>query len=80
MKIAVMGHSGVGKSTLAKTLSLYYDIPVLYLDTVNFKENWQERDREECRQIVAEFMTQNSWVIDGNYRDFIRQSACRRRI
>lgn len=70
MKIAIMGHSGAGKSTLAKRLSLYFDIPLLYLDTANFKENWQVRDRDECRQIVADFMMQDSWVIDGNYSEF----------
>lgn len=70
MKIAIMGHSGAGKSTLARWFSDYYDIPCLYLDTVNFKANWQERDREECRQIVGKFMEQESWVIDGNYSEF----------
>ena len=47
MKIAVMGYSGSGKSTLAKQLAAHYGIPLLYLDAVNFKENWQLRDREE---------------------------------
>ncbi len=50
MKITVMGFSGSGKSTLAKQLSEFYDIPLLYLDCVNFEENWVERDREECKK------------------------------
>lgn len=70
MKIAVMGFSGSGKSTLAKQLSEYYNIPLLYLDCVNFEKNWELRDREECRKIVAEFMRNESWVIDGNYSEF----------
>ena len=67
MKIAVMGYSGSGKSTLTKQLAAHYGIPLLYLDAVNFKENWQLRDREECRKIVADFMQNENWVIDGNY-------------
>lgn len=67
MKIAVMGYSGCGKSTLAKRLSQYYHIPLLYLDCVNFEENWQLRNRAECRKLTAEFMQNESWVIDGNY-------------
>ncbi len=67
MKIAVMGFSGSGKSTLAKQLSEFYDIPLLYLDCVNFEENWVERDREECKKMVYDFMQNESWVIDGNY-------------
>lgn len=70
MKIAVMGYSGSGKSTLAKQLAAHYGIPLLYLDAVNFKENWQLRDREECRKIVADFMQNENWVIDGNYSAF----------
>ena len=67
MKITVMGFSGSGKSTLAKQLSEFYDIPLLYLDCVNFEENWVERDREECKKMVYDFMQNESWVIDGNY-------------
>ncbi len=67
MKIAVLGFSGSGKSTLAKQLSEYYDIPLLYLDCVNFEKNWVLRDRDECRKMVAEFMQNEGWVIDGNY-------------
>lgn len=47
MKIAVMGYSGAGKSTLAKRLSESFNIPLLYLDCVNFEENWKLRNREE---------------------------------
>lgn len=73
MKIAIMGFSGSGKSTLAKYLSEFYSIPLLYLDCVNFKENWELRNRDECREIVAEFMKNESWVIDGNYSEFYQQ-------
>lgn len=70
MKIAVMGHSGAGKSTLAKMLGEHYKIPVLHLDCINFCENWQDRDREEAKAAVLDFMRQDSWVIDGNYSEF----------
>lgn len=70
MKIAILGFSGSGKSTLAKQLAELYGIPLLYLDTVNFEENWQLRDREEGKKIVADFMRNESWVIDGNYSEF----------
>ncbi|MDE6111729.1 MAG: ATP-binding cassette domain-containing protein [Eubacterium sp.] len=69
MKIAILGFSGSGKSTLAKQLSEFYDIPLLYLDRVNFEENWAERNREECKKMINTFMQNESWVIDGNYRE-----------
>ncbi len=71
MKIAVIGYSGAGKSTLTKNLAQKLDSPYLYLDAVNFCPNWVERDREEARKIVWDFMTQNpAWIIDGNYAGF----------
>lgn len=73
MKIAILGYSGSGKSTLAKRLGALLDVPVLYLDTVQFEPGWKERDRAEARALVAGFMTQPAWVIDGNYTGFYQQ-------
>ncbi|MEG1441808.1 MAG: DNA topology modulation protein [Oscillospiraceae bacterium] len=73
MKIAIIGYSGSGKSTMAKTLSEYYSCPLLYLDTIQFKENWKERDKDEAKAMVRDFMKNDSWVIDGNYTDFYQK-------
>lgn len=73
MKIAILGYSGSGKSTLAKRLSNYYKIPVLFLDTVQFLPGWKERDKDEAREKVREFMQNDAWVIDGNYSDFLQK-------
>ncbi|MGL5348529.1 MAG: DNA topology modulation protein [Peptostreptococcaceae bacterium] len=73
MKIAIIGYSGSGKSTLARKFGEHYDIPVLHLDTVQFLPNWIERDKDEGRIIVKEFMNNKSWVIDGNYSKFYQK-------
>lgn len=71
MKTAIIGYSGAGKSTLAGRLAGYYGCPVLYLDRVQFEPGWKERDREEARGIVKEFMDrEQAWVIDGTYSGF----------
>lgn len=68
MKIAVIGYSGSGKSTLSRKLGEKYGLPVLHIDTVEFKPNWVIRSLPKKQRIVAEFLSQNdSWVIDGNY-------------
>jgi len=72
MRIAILGYSGSGKSTLAKYLSTYYSIPVLYLDTIQFEANWKERNRQEAISMVAEFMSKEDWIIDGNYTSFLQ--------
>ena len=74
MKIAILGYSGSGKSTMARRLGTLYGCPVLHLDTVQFTAGWQERPRDEARAIVTAFLDGNgSWVIDGNYASFSRE-------
>lgn len=74
MKIAVIGYSGSGKSTLTKALAKIYRCPLLYLDTVQFTQNWQERDKAQAKALVWDFMQKNdSWVIDGNYKGFYQK-------
>lgn len=72
MKIAILGYSGCGKSTLAKHLSARYGIPLLYLDTVQFEPGWRVRERAKAVSMVAEFMNNPDWVIDGNYTTFLQ--------
>lgn len=73
MKIAVIGYSGSGKSTLAKRMGELYGCPVLHLDTVQFEENWKERDKEQAKEIVKKFLENPCWVVDGNYRRFFHE-------
>ena len=69
MKIAIIGYSGSGKSTLARKLANFYQLPVLHLDSVHFKENWQECSDEDMNQAVLNFLNSNAeWIIEGNYR------------
>ena len=68
MKIAIIGYSGAGKSTLAEKLSLYYSIPKLHMDTLQFQPGWQDSDREWMLTEMKRFLTKHeAWVIDGNY-------------
>lgn len=73
MKIAILGYSNSGKSTLAERLGGAYEVPVIFLDKVQFLPGWQERNREEARALVAHFMEQDGWVIDGNYSGFLQE-------
>ena len=73
MKIAIVGYSASGKSTLAAYLGELYGIPVLHLDTTRFLPGWVERPKEEQIPMTEEFMNENDagWVIDGNYSSIL---------
>lgn len=67
MRIAILGYSGAGKSTLARALGKQYGCPVLHMDTLHFRANWQERPDESARFILSAYLDNPGWVIDGNY-------------
>ena len=72
MKISIIGYSSSGKSTLAQNLGNILNIPVLHLDKVNFLPEWKERNKEESKKIVEDFIKNNNkFIIDGNYIKFI---------
>ena len=73
MKIAVLGFSGGGKSTLARRLGERLNIPVLHLDRVHWLPGWRERRTEESIGIVAQFMEGSDWVIEGTYSKFLME-------
>ena len=78
MKIAILGYSGAGKSTMARALGELYGCAVLHLDAVQFLPGWKLRDRDEARRIVRVFMDEHDdWVIDGNYAGFDQQRRLR---
>ncbi len=68
LKVAVIGHSGCGKSTIAAWIAKKRRLPILHLDKVHWLPGWIERPKEEEQKIVREFLdSHDSWVIDGNY-------------
>ena len=68
MKVAVIGYSGCGKSTIAAWIAKKNQLPLLYLDTVHWLPGWKERPQDEKEQMMKDFLdSHDSWVIDGNY-------------
>ncbi len=64
----VMGASaGVGKSTFARRLGEKLDIEVYHLDTFYWKPGWVERSLEEFRLKQEQVVSQDQWIIEGNY-------------
>lgn len=74
MKIAIIGYSACGKSTLARKLSETHNVDVLHLDTIQFLPNWVIRDEEDKVRMIKEFLdTHDSWIIDGNYSSLCQE-------
>ena len=68
MKIVVLGSSGTGKTTICQKLGQKLNIPYLHLDSVYWKKDWANIDKEEFNTYMKKYLMKNqSWVIDGNY-------------
>lgn len=68
-KIWIIGSSGSGKTTLANKISKKLSIPVYHSDKIFWKENWQERPKNEQIQITKEITKCQKWIYEGNRLD-----------
>jgi adenylate kinase family enzyme len=66
-KVAVVGVSGNGKTTFARTLARRLDVPYVELDALNHLEGWQEASVEDLRRAVEQATSGDGWVVDGSY-------------
>jgi adenylate kinase family enzyme len=67
-KIAVIGSSCSGKSTLAGELARRHGVPHVELDALNHGPSWQEATAEELRtKVEAALAGTDGWVTCGNY-------------
>jgi len=77
-RIAVIGVTGSGKTTLAGDLARTLGISQVELDALRFGPGWSEPPNEVFRERVAKALQIAGWVTDGNYsmlRDIIWKQA-----
>lgn len=67
-RIMIFGFSGGGKSTIAAELGKRLGIIPLHLDSVHWLPGWIENSKENEREAVAEYIRNDRWIIEGNYR------------
>ena len=66
-RVAVVGTSGSGKTTVAAALARRLGVPHIELDRLYWGPNWTGADEETFRARVREATSADRWVCDGNY-------------
>ena len=66
-RVAVIGSSCAGKTTLARTIASIRGCPHIELDAIHWKPDWVETPLEEFREGTHEAVRAESWALDGNY-------------
>lgn len=66
-RIAIVGTSCAGKSTLARELSRRLGASHVELDALYWGPNWTARSAEEFAASVERATAGSTWIVDGNY-------------
>lgn len=64
-RILVIGVNGSGKTTLARELSAKLKLPLVHLDQLYWKDNWQCVSREEFDESLEKELCKPKWIMDG---------------
>ncbi|MDF1690543.1 MAG: adenylate kinase [Cycloclasticus sp.] len=64
-KVAVFGKPGSGKSTLSKKLASATGIKLYALDSILYKENGEEIDRQNYVEAHESIISSEAWIIEG---------------
>ena len=75
-KILVVGCPGSGKSTFAKELHTKTRLPLIHLDNLWWKADRTHISREEFDGKLAEVMSGDAWILDGNYSRTMETRFC----
>lgn len=74
-KILILGGPGSGKTTLASRLAELFELPIINLDSINYKENWVQRDEKERDSIIHKKMKEEEWIMEGIYKSTLEERA-----
>jgi adenylate kinase family enzyme len=64
-RILIIGVSGTGKTRLAQQLSQRLQIPSILLDTIFWRENWEEEDPATVENRIRRAIQGDTWIIEG---------------
>jgi len=71
-RVIVLGNSCAGKTTFAVRLSKHLNSKHIELDALFWEANWKEADNDVFRSRVADELTIDTWIVDGNYRSKLK--------
>ena len=67
-RYVIVGSTGSGKTALAHEVSRLVEAPHIELDALHWSPNWTAATTEDFRAKVAEAVSAERWVVEGNYR------------
>ena len=66
-RVLVIGSGGSGKTTFAKALAARTRLPLIHLDQLFWRANWDPTPDREWDRLIADLSARDEWIMDGNY-------------
>ena len=74
-RIAIVGCSGGGKSTLARALAARTDLPLIHLDREFWQPGWKDKPPEAWLARHTALINEPRWIIEGSYAATLPERA-----
>ncbi len=65
-RILIIGGNGCGKTTFARRLSEKLGMPLVHLDALYWRDNWESASDAEFDELLLKELGKPRWIIDGN--------------
>jgi len=65
-KVLIIGSNGAGKSTFSYTLAEKRHLPLIHIDQIYWRGNWEVAPRDEFEAAVCREAQKEAWIIEGN--------------
>lgn len=62
----IIGGNGSGKTTFSKILCEKLKLPLIHLDVLYWRDNWQPASQDEFDELLMRELTKPKWIMDGN--------------
>jgi len=66
-KALIIGSPGSGKSTFGRKLAQKTGLPLVHLDKLYWRGDWDHLTREEFDAVLQVELDKQEWIIDGNF-------------
>ena len=65
-RILIIGSNGAGKSTFSYRLAEHTNLPLIHIDKLYWRNNWEVTPRQEFEELVCTQAKKPEWIIEGN--------------
>lgn len=67
-RILIIGCNASGKTTMARKLSQKLKLPLIHLDKLYWRDDWNHATNEEFDELLEKELKKDEWIIEGNIK------------